>query len=65
MFQDYAIDKNEYLQLAEKILNVMFEKSFTLGNNYRSCMDCLFEKRMINLLITVMLEEIFIMGKLV
>jgi len=45
VFEDYPIDKKEYLKLAEKILNVMLEKSFTFGNNYRSWMDCLFDNK--------------------
>lgn len=45
MFEDYSIDKNEYLQLAEKILDVMLDKSFTFGDSYRSWMDCLYDDR--------------------
>ena len=45
MFENYSIDRNEYLQLAEKILNVMLDKSFTFGDGYRSWMDCLYDDK--------------------
>lgn len=45
VFEDYSIDEKSYLELAEKILNVMLEKSFTFGDNYRSWVDCLFDDK--------------------